>query len=62
MKYNIAYELLKDDGSKPHHQSDTERFLNPLPLIISFANLSVDKGFDVDYEFLKNINNTALHV
>jgi hypothetical protein len=62
LKYNIAYELLQDDGSKPLHQNENERFLNPLPLIISFSNLGVDKGYDVDYEFLKNINNTALHV
>lgn len=62
LKYNLSYELLKDDGSKPTHSNIEERFLNPLPLIISFSNLGVDKGFDVDNQFLKNINNGSLHV
>ena len=62
LKYEVAYELKEDDGSKPSHTALEERYLNPLPLIISFSNLGSDKGFNVQYEFLKSINNNALSV
>lgn len=62
LKYNMAYQLVEEDGTIPLHSTLDERFLNPLPLIISFSNLGIDKGYTVDYDFLRSINGGALNV
>lgn len=65
LKYNLTYEVLKlneHNKIKANHSLVEERYLNPLPLIISLSSLISDEGYDIEYDFLKNINQTVLKV